>query len=322
MATIDFTYLEPLHPRIERFVRDEVPRDWRLNFVREKGFEAQRAGVRDAELLFLIGSAVPAKLIDAAPRLRFVQKLGAGVDNIDLAACARRGIGVAKASGGNAIPVAEHTVMLMLAALRRLPLVDRATRAGAWPKEEARGIHRQIHGRRVGIVGLGAIGGAVARLLQGFGAELVFTDPDPKAVAAGRAQGLRDLPLDELLASSDIVTLHVPLQADTRDLIDARRIAAMKPGAVLVNCARGGLVDEAALLAALNEGRLMGAGLDVFAIEPPMGTSLLASDAVVVTPHLAGATFDNFVNVLRHGIANALAFLEKRPLPPGDLVAS
>lgn len=322
MATIDFTYLEPLHPRIERFVRDEVPRDWRLNFVREKGFEAQRAGVRDAELLFLIGSAVPAKLIDAAPRLRFVQKLGAGVDNIDLAACARRGIGVAKASGGNAIPVAEHTVMLMLAALRRLPLVDRATRAGAWPKEEARGIHRQIHGRRVGIVGLGAIGSAVARLLQGFGAELVFTDPDPKAVAAGRALGLRDLPLDELLTSSDIVTLHVPLQADTRDLIDARRIAAMKPGAVLVNCARGGLVDETALLAALNEGRLMGAGLDVFAVEPPMGSPLLASDAVVVTPHLAGATFDNFVNVLRHGIANALAFLENRPLPPGDLVAS
>jgi D-3-phosphoglycerate dehydrogenase len=227
---------------------------------------------------------------------------------------------LAKLAAGNAVPVAEHTVLLMLACYRRLPLVDRQTRAGQWGKEEARGLHRQLRGKRVGLVGFGAIGRELAGILSGFQTEVVYYDPMPAARDVETRLGVRALPLDELIATSDIVSLHLPLMPETAGLIDAARIRRMKRGAVLINAARGGLVDEDALAAALADGHLAGAGLDAFSKEPPVGNPLLASDATVVTPHMAGATIDNFGNIIERAVANAKAYLETGRLPEGDAV--
>lgn len=320
MAPVKVSFLDPLHENIEAAVRRHAPDDWSLTFANSREHDAQLQCIASADAALLIGMPVPASLIDASPNLRFVQKLGIGVDKIDLEACRKRGIAVARIAGGNATPVAEHALMLMLATLRRLPLIDRRTRQGEWQKEESRGIHRQISGRTVGIVGFGAIGRALAQLLTGFDARVVFYDPQPCPPDVATHLQAEPLELDELIRASDIISLHLPLLAETRKLINRERISRMKPGTILVNCARGGLVDETALLQALDAGHVMGAGLDVFENEPPSGNLLLASDATVVTPHLAGATFDNFVNVLKRGIENTQAFRETRPFPPADVV--
>ena len=276
--------------------------------------------MRAADLAFVMATPMPAALLEAAGRLGFIQKLGAGVDRIDLQVCRARGIGVARLHAGNAIPVAEHTVMLMLAACRRLPLLDRATRAGGWDKEACRGVNRQLRGKTIGLIGFGAIGRAVAGLLASFGVDIRYYDPvrAPAEVEAGLQATFA--PLEELLARADVVSLHLPLLPETRGLLDARRIALMKPGAILVNAARGGLVDEAALSQALADGRLFGAALDAFAVEPPVGSPLLALEQVVVTPHCAGATIDNVAALAARAIANSERYLAGEALPPGDLV--
>jgi D-3-phosphoglycerate dehydrogenase / 2-oxoglutarate reductase len=246
--------------------------------------------------------------------------LAPAVDRIDLDACAAHGIALAKLTAGNAVPVAEHTVLLMLACYRRLPLVDRLTRAGHWGKEEARGIHRQLRGKRIGLVGFGAIGREVAGVLSGFGAELVYFDPMRAPAEVEDRLGVRFLALDELIATADIVSLHLPLMAETAGLMDAQRIRRMKPGAVLINAARGGLVDEAALADALRDGHLAAAGLDAFSKEPPIGNPLLDLEQTVLTPHLAGATIDNFDNIIERAVANARSYLETGELPAHDAV--
>ncbi|MCC7047380.1 MAG: 2-hydroxyacid dehydrogenase [Alphaproteobacteria bacterium] len=296
-----------------------APRGWTVRFARSNAASDQNKAAMDAVLLFPVAALVRGEMLAAAPRLRLIQKLGAGVDRIDLETCRQRGIAVAKLSAGNAIPVAEHTVLMILAACRRLPEMDSRTRRGEWLKEHARGVNRHIHGKRVGLVGLGAIGMQVARVLSGFGVEIVYYDPAVTRDAAA-AVDARPLELDELLATSDIVSLHLPLLPQTAGIIDARRIALLKPDAILVNCARGGLVDEASLAKALNEGKLFAAAIDTFATEPPAGNPLLESDRTVVTPHLAGATLDNFANVLKRGFANAEAYLANGYLPAGDAV--
>lgn len=320
MPAVEVAFLDSLHPAVDRLIRSSLPPAWSARFAASPAFADQARAVAKADVAFPIGAPVGAELVQAAPRLRLIQKLGAGVDKIDRKACEARGVAIARLSAGNAIPVAEHTVMMMLAALRRLPYVDRRTRAGAWLKEEARGLHRHLHGKRVGLVGLGAIGRRVAEVLAGFGVEIVYYDPRPAPPEVERQLRARAVPLDELILTSDVVSLHLPLSPETANVIDAERIARMKPGAVLVNCARGGLVDEAALVRALADGRLMAAALDTFAIEPPVGSPLLALDQTVLTSHLAGATLDNFAMVLARGIENAERYLAGGGLPEEDAV--
>jgi phosphoglycerate dehydrogenase-like enzyme len=211
-------------------------------------------------------------------------------------------------------------VMLMLAAYRRLPILDRDTRSGRWDKEACRGINRHLNGKTVGIVGFGAIGRTVARLLSGFGVDILYFDPIRAPAAVETELKAAYLDLDALLARADVVSLHLPLAKETANLIDARRIALMKPGALLVNCARGGLVDEAALVEALKAGHLFGAAIDAFAQEPPLGSPLLELEETVVTPHAAGATLDNFASIVRRAVENAKAYLAGQDLPPGDVV--
>ena len=312
--------LDPLHPRIIDTIRDRLPAGWTLSIAAGGSPEQQKAAIAPADLAFVMAAPMPRPLLEAAGRLRFIQKLGAGVDRIDTGYCAERDIAVARLHAGNAIPVAEHTLLLILAACRQLPRLDRRTREGAWGKEEARGVNRQVHGKTVGLIGFGAIGRQVARLLSGFDADLAYFDPVRADAATETALGVRYLALDDLLARADIVSLHLPLLPETAGLLDAARLRSMKRGAILVNCARGGLVDEEALAEALAAGHLFAAAIDAFAQEPPAGNPLLAMDATVVTPHCAGATIDNFASIADRAVANARRFLAGEALPPGDVV--
>lgn len=234
------------------------------------------------------------RVIGAGRKLQVVARAGVGVDNIDVDAATRRGVYVVNAPSGNIVAAAEHAFALLLAALRRVPEADRSVKAGEWKR--ATFIGRELRGKTLGILGLGRVGAEVARRATAF--EMRVLAHDPYATEA-RAQsvGARLVELDELLAQSDIVSLHVPLTPQTRGLIDATALGRMKRGAVLVNAARGEIVDEAAVAAALADGRLAAAAFDVFASEPPAGSPLLAAPNVVLTPHIGGSTVEAQVNV-------------------------
>lgn len=320
MAKTHVAFLDLFHDNIYAAIARALPEDWQASYAESRAFADQAAAIAPAEVAFALAAPMGTELLAAAPRLRLIQKLGAGVDRIDRDACAERGIAIARLAGGNAIPAAEHTVLLMLATLRRLPLIDRRTRAGEWLKEEARGLNRQLRGKRVGLIGLGAIGKEVARMLTGFAVEIVYYDPAVRPEEVEEQLGVRFMALDELIATADIVSLHLPLLPETAGLMSEERIATMKADAVLINCARGGLVDEAALARALEEGRLSAAGIDAFAEEPPGKCRLLELEQTVVTSHMAGATVDNFASVLERGFDNAANYLAARGLPEQDAV--
>jgi len=314
--------LDAFHPQMKAAIEAAAPPDWRLRFVDENSFAARATLIRDADIVFVMAAPMPRELLAEARRLRFIQKLGAGVDRIDLDFCREHGIGVARLHAGNSIPVAEHTILLMLATYRQLPQIDRRTRAGTWSKEDARGTHRSLQHKTVGLVGFGAIGKEVAKRLRAFDVNVLYYDPIRATAEVEQSLGVTYAGLDALVREADIVSLHLPLMPQTANIIDARRIAAMKPGAVLINCARGGLVDEAALAEALKAGRLFGAGIDAFSQEPPVGSPLLDLDNTVVTSHLAGATLDNFAAVVARSVANAKAVLRGEPLPVNDVAVA
>jgi D-3-phosphoglycerate dehydrogenase len=320
MPDVTVAILDKFHPHIKAAIEAAIPANWAVLFTAENGLAARAAVLRDADIAFVMAAPMPKELLAEVRRLRFIQKLGAGVDRIDLDACRKQGIAVAKLHAGNSIPVAEHTILLMLATYRQLPQIDRRTRAGAWSKEDARGMHRQLHHKTVGLVGFGAIGKEVAKRLRGFEVAILYYDPVRAPGDVEQNLGVNYADLDELVRVADIVSLHLPLLPQTAGIINAERIGAMKSGAVLINCARGGLVDETALAAALKEGRLFGAGIDAFATEPPVGSPLLELDNTVVTSHLAGATIDNFSGVIARAVENAKTVLRGDTLAETDVV--
>jgi phosphoglycerate dehydrogenase-like enzyme len=244
----------------------------------------------DTDVLWHVLKPCTAAMIAAAPRLRLIQKIGVGVNTIDLAAAKARGIPVCNLPGTNARAVAEMALALMLATLRRLPRFDAAMRQGIWTDVALQDGVGELGGRTVGLVGYGAIPRLLAPVLIALGCRVLYTTRQPLADTLGEWR-----PLQALLAEADIVSLHVPLTVETEALIDAKSLAGMKPGAVLINTARGGLVDQAALTEALRSGRLAAAGLDVFAHEPhDPADPLFSLPNVVVTPHVAWLTTGTF----------------------------
>ena len=243
---------------------------------------------------------VDRELLEAAPQLRAVGRAGVGVDNIDLDAATRQGVIVFNTPGGSTLSVAELAVGLMLALARHIPQADRSIRADRWEKGELVGF--ELMGKTLGLIGLGRIGREVAQRARAFGMELLAYDP---FVSDGTVAGVRLVDLDKLLALSDIVSLHAPLTEATAALLDRERLRSMRHGAMLINCARAGLVDEDALLEALESGHLGGAGLDVFAGEPSVNPRLRALSNVVLTPHIAASTIEAQEKVGLH-IARAL----------------
>ncbi len=232
---------------------------------------------------------VTADLLERATRLRVVGRAGTGVDNVDVHAATARGIVVMNTPHGNSVTAAEHTIAMMCAMARRIPQADRSTRAGAWERGRFMGI--ELRDKTLGVVGCGTIGAIVATLAQGLKMRVITYDP---YLAPDRAAslGVTLVTLDELLAESDMITVHVPLTEETRGLIDGDALAKTKPGVRFVNCARGGLIVEADLKSAIESGHVAGAALDVFEEEPARDNPLFAHDEVIATPHLGASTLE------------------------------
>jgi phosphoglycerate dehydrogenase-like enzyme len=300
---------------VDQLVFDRVPPGYEIvPMARDASAEERAAVLKDAE--YLMGSWVTTNVtlveddFRAAPHLKLLQIMSAGYERIDLDLAARYGVPVATFGDAMASVVAEHTLLLILAVYRRLLTLDAAVRSGAWRKEEPP--LRELRGRQVGLVGLGYIAEAVAQRLRGFDVSVVYTARSRRPPEVEAALGARYMPLDDLLRTSDIVSVHAALTPSTRGLIGARELGLMKSDAVLINTSRGAVVDQAALAAALDSGALGGAGLDVLEPEPPVPDDplLRLRNVVVLTPHSGGqseevwprivqACFDNVQRVAR-----------------------
>jgi lactate dehydrogenase-like 2-hydroxyacid dehydrogenase len=269
-------------------------------------------------ILTLLTDRVDDELLDAAgPALRVVSNYAVGYDNIDVAACARRGIAVGNTPGVLTETTADLAWALLMAAARRLPEGDRYVRAGSWRTwGPLLLLGPDVHDATIGIVGFGRIGQAVARRAQGFGMEILYHDVAELPADVTGPLAAAYVPLDALLARSDFVSLHVNLTADTRHLINATTLAAMKPTAVLVNTSRGPVVDQAALATALRDGSIWAAALDVTDPEPiPMDDPLVGLDNCLIVPHIASATRATRGKMAAMAAANLLAGVRGEPLP-------
>lgn len=264
-----------------------------------EGFEVeQRVGLKPDELLGIIGSydalvvrsetKVTAEVIAAGERLKVIGRAGTGVDNIDVGAATQRGIVVMNAAGGNSVTTAEHTIALLLSMARKTPQANASLKSGKWDKKRFLGT--ELAGKTLGVIGLGNIGKIVAARAIGLALKVIAYDPFITKDVAARS-GIELVTLDELFRRSDFITVHTPLSDATRGIIGEAAFAKMRDGVRIINCARGGLVDEAALYDAIKSGRVAGAALDVFVQEPPPADHpLLALDEVIVTPHLGAST--------------------------------
>ena len=263
-----------------------------------------KSGLSKDELQAIIGdydglairsaTKVTEKLLASAERLKVVGRAGIGVDNVDIKAATAKGIIVMNTPFGNSITTAEHAITLMLALARQIPTADRSTQAGKWEKSKFMGV--EITAKTLGIIGCGNIGAIVAERALGLKMKVMAFDPfltEERAVALG----VTKVDLDELLRRADFITLHTPLTDKTRNILDAKALAKTKAGVRIVNCARGGLIDEAALLSALNSGHAAGAALDVFLVEPAKENPLFGHANVICTPHLGAATVEAQENV-------------------------
>lgn len=258
----------------------------------------------DAAINIRSSTKITASVFAQLPRLKMLSIWGTGTDNVDLAAARERGVRVTNTPAVAAVSIAEHTLALMLAAARRIPAIDAEVRAGHWP----RGQMMQLSGKTLGVIGLGAIGRRFAKLGEGIGMKVLTWTMNPKPEL-----GFVHVELDRLLAESDVVSLHLRLSEQTRNFLGAPQLAQMKPGAIFVNTARGPIVDEAALIAALESGHLRAAGLDVFGQEPlPPNHPITRLPNVVLSPHNAGVTAEALEAGLALAVDNVMAFYEGR----------
>jgi phosphoglycerate dehydrogenase-like enzyme len=269
----------------------------------------------EAEYYLGLARRMGGEFFRATPKLRLVQLLSAGYDHVDVEAARKAGVPVSNNGGANAIAVAEHTIMLMLAVLKRLVRFHIDVVAGKWRVGNlAEGRVYELAGKTLGIVGLGNIGKKVARRAAAFDVRTQYYDIARLTEEQEDALGVRFVLLDELLRTSDVVSLHVPLDDTTRHLIGARELALMKPTAILINTCRGPVADEAALCRALKEGQIAGAGLDVLVEEPPAPNHpLFALPNVTLTPHSAGPTWENWAARFRNGFDNIQRVAAGRP---------
>jgi len=271
-----------------------------VTIFEEHGVEVvQSSKLSENELIEMIGdfdglairssTQVTEALLEHAPRLRVVGRAGIGVDNVDVPACTRRGVVVMNTPLGNAITTAEHAMAMMLSLARHIPQANSSTHDGKWEKSRFMGV--ELTGKTLGLIGAGNIGSIVAAKAIGYGLKVQAYDPFLTDERAARL-GIKKVDLDKLLSGSDIVSLHVPKTPETANIISASALNKMKKGSMLINCARGGLVDELALLAALQSGHLRGAALDVYEVEPARENPLFELDNVICTPHLGASTIE------------------------------
>lgn len=314
--------LQPIAAELEPIIAGLLPQGFTAKAVTGRSAEDLKAAVADADYAVWWDVPVTAEILAAGPKLKLLHKWGVGIDNIDLDACRARGIQVARTTGSNATPVAEFTIGAMIALARRIVPAHISTAAGGWEKNEVWKRSVMVSGKTVGIVGLGSIGKGVARRLAGFDCRILYHNRNPLPADEEQALGVTYRALDSLLAESDIVTLHCPLSPETKGMLDVRAFGLMKRGALLVNVARGGVVVEADLIRALENGTLAGAAVDVFEAEPPpKDHPLLRMPNVIVTPHSASTAFENSGKGIAHWLGNIERVSKGEAIPEQDRVA-
>lgn len=290
-------------PRVELHNRPGISRDELLKILGD--YEA---------IITRSGTTVDKELLDAGPQLKIVARAGVGIDNVDVEYASAQGVIVVNAPFGNTNSAAEHTMALLLSACRNISIANASLKAGEWKRAPFTGV--ELKGKSVGVIGIGKVGGRVATRLKAFECEVLACDP---YVTAKRAHdlGVKLLSHDEIYKSCDIITVHTPLNDETRDMIGAREMALMKDGVILLNVARGGILHEEALVAALTSGKIRLAAIDVYSKEPPDSVvlkELIAHPAVTVTPHLGANTFEAQVNVAVDVSREILNYLDDKPL--------
>lgn len=289
-------FLTSLAPDLAQQIVNPAPADYTVSIYSHTISGAEKAELlSDADFLILFPSRIEEEALRAASKLRLIQLVSAGFDQMDLPLLKELGIPLANNGGTNSIDVAEHTIAMMLALYRRFRELDPMIRSGGWRTIDTGTCTYTIDGKTVGIIGLGNIGQKVARRLQGWGARLLYYDAFPQTPAVEQSLNVTRVSLAELLRESDIVTLHTPLNEQTRGIINQAGLALMKPNAIIVNTCRGPVINEADLIVALEQGQIAGAALDVLAQEPPAADNpLLKMENVLFTPHSAGITYDTW----------------------------
>jgi phosphoglycerate dehydrogenase-like enzyme len=297
-------------------IRSQMPAGWRLVTLAGDSKEGWLAQLRDADFMIVADWSITEETLAAAPKLRMVQHQGVGHERIDKAALKARGIPLALCPAGTTVGVAEHTILLILAVYKRLVVADTKLRQGIWLQWGLRSVSFELAGKTLGLVGFGRIGRAVARRAHAFDARIIYHDPYlQERPAEADAWGAREVPLGELLRQSDIVSLHVPTTDETRRFMSTREFEQMKRSAILINTSRGAIVDEPALIKALEAKTIAGAGLDVFEQEPVQPDNpLLKMDNVILTPHISAGTVDALREKMRSVFANLQRFVAGEPI--------
>lgn len=314
--------LDPIAPQTAERMRALLPPGFALTHGTSREAAHLQAIIAEADYAISGQIAVPGTVLRAARRLKLLHKWGVGTDNFDLDAARALGLPVARTTGSNAVPVAEFTIGLMISALRNLSDGAAQLGKGQWNGSNVARPARLLSGKTVGLVGFGATGQATARLLAGFGCPVLYTQRTRADPAAEAALNARHVTLAELLAQSDVVSLHCPLTPQTAGMIDRAAFTAMKPTAILVNVARGGVVVEPDLLWALEERVIQAAAMDVFETEPlPPDSPLIGVDGLTITPHIAASSADTFEKTVRHMFGNILRVSRGETVPERDMVA-
>lgn len=297
-------------------IRGQMPTGWTLVTLQGETTREWRSQIRDVDFMIVADWAITVEDLAAAPKLRMIQHQGVGHERIDKQALKARGVPLALCPAGTTIGVAEHTILLMLAVYKRLVVADTKMRQGTWLQWGLRSTSFELCGKTIGLVGFGRIGQAVAKRAHAFDARILFHDAlIPTPPAATSAWAVESVGLDELLRRSDIVSIHVPTTDETRKFMNAARFAQMKRSAVFINTSRGAVVDELALIRALRDRVIAGAGLDVFEKEPiNPDNPLLALDNVVLTPHIAAGTVDALTEKMRSVFENLQRCVAGEPI--------
>lgn len=317
MSTHKVFYFSHAPQNVYEIIREELPPGFELVTLKEDSDDERKEKLADCEVVIVAARPMTAEFVAAAPVLKLLHHQGVGYqDTVDVAALKSRNIALALTPAGTSIGVAEHTLLLALAVCKRLPYADSELRQGRWHINSLRPFSFELHGRTVGYIGMGRIGQETAVRFKAFGTAGIYYDPHVALSPRRQAElGLRRVQFNALLAAADVITLHVPSGDATYHMIDAAALAQMKPNAIVINTSRGSVVDEAALCRALQEGRIAGAGLDVFEQEPFRPENPLAAmPNVVLTPHISAGTRDALKAKMRALFQNVQRFFSGQEL--------
>ena len=280
-------------------IKSAVPDGFELEMLESVSQQELEGKVKEADYLLVSGRLkINRTVLENATNIKMIQRTGVGLDSMDLEYIRNHDIPFYVNKGVNAQSVAEHTILLMLASLRNLVEINENTKRGIW-KKQAQGVcTHELCGKTVGLIGMGAIGRKVAGMLKAFGAEVLYNDVSKMKQEDENTLGIKFSTREEIIEKSDIISLHCPLTDDTRHMINDRAVNKMKNGVILINTARGGLIDEAALINGIKNGKIAGAGIDVYEKEPVDNSEVLNLQNVITTPHIGGVTYDSFYQMM------------------------